>query len=115
MFSLTVCTLYSWQEILEEGFDFRRSSQGRYGIGAYFAVHAQYSDAGGYVSEWNGKRVILVAYVLEGKGYYESQGNNALTAAPEGFDSVTNTVEMTIVYREFQAIPAYVVMYNYAV
>lgn len=53
---------------------------------------------------------MIVAFVLAGKASHSQPGNYSV--APPGYDSIIEPNVMCIVYKEYQAYPAFVIRYR---
>jgi hypothetical protein len=103
-----------------EGFDFRLSGQGMWGIGAYFAVNSSYSCSGyAYTDPSTGHKQVIVAKVLTGL-YKALPSDSSLRRPPVredgkgNYHSVqgnTGGSDVFIVYDLGQAYPAYLLTY----
>ena len=108
----------------EQGFDFRFSRQGAWGLGTYFAVNASYSH--GYAHVNGAVRQMILASVLTGDSYC-SRPNQTLRTPPvkayeseDGlimdvmFDSVTGysgNSQIFVIYDHEKAYPSYLISY----
>ena len=103
------------------GFDFRFSSPGKWGKGAYFASDSNYSNSYAYNNSYYGKQMFL-AYVLTGNSVTHP-GSPSLDKPPlkplstgERYDSVTNGnvggTQIFVVYDHDKSYPAYIITYN---
>ena len=117
----------------EQGFDNRLSSTGVWGIGAYFAVRAQYSDKYAHTTP-EGNRQMFLAHVITGITC-RCPPNNTLKAPPtkaevstplspiskdsmfedERYDSVagkTGVSDIFVIYEQGKVYPAYLITYR---
>ncbi len=105
----------------EFGFDFRHCSAGLWGIGAYFAVNANFSNSYSYKPMGEGYREILAAWVLTGESYRCEQ-DKTLRRPPakspdsdESYDTVCGHVggsDVYVVYDHEKAYPSYIIRYT---
>jgi hypothetical protein len=89
--------------ITQEGFDFRLNSNSTYGVGNYFSdssytalLYSKTREApagSGRSNSSTGTLTLLVARVLLGR---QCEGKHGLKRAPDGFDSVTTTQQLTV-------------------
>lgn len=102
------------------GFDFRYSRDTCFfGMAAYFAERAVYSDAYAYsVPQSPGQRQMFIARVAAGKAQpllSESDRNSAIKHPPPGYHSIRGNVApgsfAYMVYETNHAYPAYLVTY----
>ena len=113
-----------------QGFDFRHSTWGRWGTGAYFAVNASYSDAN-YAHHSAGTKQLILAKVLTGESYRSPPDSNLRkppvkkshahsvmssgTFIDELYDSVcgrTNGSDIFVIYDHEKAYPDYLITYD---
>jgi hypothetical protein len=102
--------------ISQEGFDFRLNSNCVYGEGNYFADSSYtallYSKMRDKSSSSTGTLTLLVARVLLGR---QCEGKHGLKRAPDGFDSVHDTQQLTVpgryhvIFENSSAYPDYVI------
>lgn len=105
------------------GFDPRWSHEGRWGLGAYFAVNASYSDSYAHwiAGDPNGPKQMFCAMVIIGESI-DLSPNNALRMPPprpgkQGrcYDSVkgkTGGSEVYITYETNTAYPSFLITYS---
>ena len=109
----------------EKGFDFRFANEGLWGVGTYFAVNAQYSNAYAFkLSGGSGRLQFFLALVLTGESY--SCGEDRSLRKPplkerndmfadERYDSVhgkSRGSDIYVVYDHDKAYPAYLITYS---
>jgi hypothetical protein len=115
----------------EQGFDNRLSSRGMWGVGAYFAKGARYSDAYAYITPEGHKQMFIVR-VITGISY-KCPPDSSLKAPPkkadhpassyssggmfedERYDSVCGTAqgsEIYVIYEHGKVYPAYLITYT---
>ena len=105
-------TVDAAQNISKSGFN--RSYCGRnatvYGKGVYFARDISYSLCPQYSPvNATGEKLVIAARVMTGK---IALGHDGLLEPPSGFDSTTNSTSnptVFVVYKDFQALPEYVI------
>ena len=111
----------------EFGFDFRYCSKGKWGIGTYFAVNANYSNSYSYRPNNEGYRQMILANVLTGNSC-QCAPDHTLRRPPrkEGtgtgdgeeeicYDTVCGFIggsDVFVVYDHEKAYPKYLITYN---
>lgn len=119
----------------EQGFDNRVSSRGLWGVGAYFAVKAKYSNKYAHTTH-EGHKQMFLAHVITGITCEMSTRDSSLTAPPckakyqssfghtlkhsmfedERYDSVSGKAsgsEVFIIYEHGKVYPAYLITYQH--
>lgn len=84
-----------------------------YGVGSYFAVSASYSANPLFsIPKSDGTQLMFVTRVLTGR---YTQGVSSMKAAPDNFDSVSDSTQnptMFVVFHDCQAYPDYLITFK---